>query len=110
MSQYIKRTGEIVIGTIAAAFISALIALLCTGALVFLSGVLFWVLDDFVFDLLNLSPKFTYDVLALLRSMFFWLEDDGFKALFFILWAIILFAGLKGDWIKEKLKKLWTHQ
>lgn len=100
MNQYIKRIGKIAL----VVFFSGLAALLCTGTLVLLSGVLFWALD-FMFDFLNLPSKFEYDLLSLLRSVFSWLFDDGanFKRTFIILWVIILLVGLKGDWMKKKL-------
>ena len=89
--------------TIAILFFSGLAVLLCTGVFVFLFGLSFWILDDFVFDFLNLPPKFEYDVLSLLRSIFFWLEDVHFIPTFFVLWAIILLVAFKSSWIKKKL-------
>jgi len=99
----IKQISKTIFGMIFAAFVSGIVALLCTGVLIFIFGLSFWILDDFVFDFLNLSPKFEYDVLVMFRSVFFWSENTHFMLTFFILWAIILFAGLKWGWIKKKL-------
>jgi hypothetical protein len=103
-NKYVRKTSEIVFGTPVFLLFSGLIAVLCMGAFFLLSGVLFWVLD-FVFDFLNLSPKFEYDFLSLLRSVFSFLFDDGanFKRTFFVLWAIVLLVGFKGDWMKKKI-------
>jgi hypothetical protein len=84
-------------------FFSGLAALLCTGTLIFLFGLSFWVLDDFVFNFLNLPPKFEYDVLSFLRSAFFWLEDAHFTPTFFALWVVILFMSFRNGWVKKKL-------
>jgi len=99
----VRKTSETVFGTIASLFISGLIALLCTGASVLLFGLFFWFLDDVAFGFLNLPPKFEYDVLSLLRSVFFWLENAYFMPTFFVLWAIILLVAFKISWIKKKL-------
>ena len=103
-NKYVRKTSEIVFGTPVFLLFSGLAAMLCMGALFLLSGVLFWVLG-FMFDFLNLSPKFGYDVLSLLRSIFSFLFEDGahFQRTFFILWAIIILIGFNGDWIKKKL-------
>ncbi|MBI5072148.1 hypothetical protein HZB93_04700 [Candidatus Falkowbacteria bacterium] len=92
-SKYIKWTAIV--------FFSGLAALLCTEVFIFIFGLFYWALDEFVFDLLNLPSKFEYDALSLFRSIFFWLEDAGFKPIFFLLWAIVLFAGLKGKWFSK---------
>ena len=110
-----RKTSEIVFGTIVSLVSSGLMAGLCMGAFILLSGALFWVLDFFMFDFLNLSPKFEYDFLSLLRSAFSWLFDDGYNITrtFFVLWAIILLVGFKGDWMKKKLtwikEKILNH-
>lgn len=101
----IKWTGKIVFEKMTIVFFSGLAALLCTGALTLAFGLLFWFLDDFVFNFLNLSPKFEYDAASSLRSVFFWLFDDGanFQRTFFVLWAIILLVGFRGDWMKKRI-------
>jgi hypothetical protein len=88
--------------TTATLFFSGLVALLCTGALIFIFGLFFWFLDDFVFNFLNLPPKLEYDAASLLRSTFFWLESHP-KLTFFVLWAIVLLVGFRGNWMKKKL-------
>ncbi len=103
-NKYVRKTSEIVFGTPVFLLFSGLATMLCLGAFVLLSGILFWVLD-FIFDFLNLSSKFEYDVLSLFRSVLSFLFDDGahFQRTFFILWAIILLIGFKGDWMKKKI-------
>lgn len=95
MNQFLKF-----IKGVAVVIFSGLIALLCTGALILIFGSFFWGLDT-VFDFINLSPKFEFNVLSLLRSFFFWLEAQ-FKSVFLVLWAIILIVGFKWDWIKKE--------
>ncbi|MFA5773157.1 MAG: hypothetical protein WC908_00595 [Candidatus Paceibacterota bacterium] len=101
-NKYIKRTGEIVFGTIATVILSGMVTLLVMGALILTLGAFVWILA-FVFDLLNLPPGFEDGVFSLLRPAFFWANDDYIKPTLFVLWVIILFVGFKGDWVKKKL-------
>jgi uncharacterized membrane protein len=99
-NKYVRKTSEIVFGTPAILLLSGLAAMLCMGAFILSLGVLFWVLDF---------------VLSLLRSVSF-LFDDGanFQRTFFVLWAIILLIGFKGDWMKKKIawvkEKILNHR
>jgi len=103
-NKYVRKTSEIVFGIPVFLLFSGLATMLCMGVFFLLSGILFWVLD-FIFDFLNLSPKFGHDVLSLLRSVFSFLFDDGahLQRTFFVLWAIILLIGFKGGWMKKKI-------
>ncbi len=96
MNQFYKY-----IRIIAAVLLSGLIALLCAGALIAIFGFSFWALDTLL-GFINLAPKFEYDALSFVRSVFFCL-DAQFKPIFFVLWAVILFTGFRQGWIKKQL-------